>query len=138
MYSIPYIISLVCFYAPFYQVPPSEALAIIDTESAFNPWATGSAGEVGLFQIHPKWHKEYEASELYDPHKNVLIGLLKIKKFKRLCGSKWPTCYNRGVNGMKKMLNASVDKYAKLVRERKDKKWQSFSCSSLLASRYLQ
>ena len=66
--------------------PPGECPAIIvevfgDTyapaacrvafcESRFNPNATGAQGEMGLFQIHPRWH----ADATYDPLGNTLAA----------------------------------------------------------------
>lgn len=43
------------------------ALDIADCESGWNPNATGSAGEMGLWQIHPAYH----ADATYDPLGNA-------------------------------------------------------------------
>ena len=42
-------------------------LRIAWCESKFSPNATGAAGEVGLFQVHPRWHPD----ATYDPLGNV-------------------------------------------------------------------
>lgn len=47
---------------------------IADRESGWNPYATGSAGERGIFQIHPvhvSWLGWYKWSQLYDPVTNA-------------------------------------------------------------------
>jgi hypothetical protein len=42
-------------------------LAIMRCESNGDPWATGAQGEVGLMQIHPRYH----ADATYDPEGNL-------------------------------------------------------------------
>ena len=42
-------------------------LGIIQCESSGDPWATGSQGEQGLLQIHPRWHPD----ATYDPEGNL-------------------------------------------------------------------
>ena len=46
------------------------ALRILRCESGGDPNATGSAGEMGLFQIHPRWHPD----ATYDPYGNMLAA----------------------------------------------------------------
>ncbi len=48
----------------------AAAISIVRCESGFNPGATGSAGERGLFQIHPIHH-----DSTYDPVGNVFAAL---------------------------------------------------------------
>jgi hypothetical protein len=43
------------------------AVAIARCESGFRPNATGSQGEMGLWQIHPRWHSD----ATYDPLGNA-------------------------------------------------------------------
>jgi len=59
-------------------------LAVIQTESQFNAYAKGTAGEIGLMQIKPstaQWiAKKYNlpwggASTLYDPIVNIKMGI---------------------------------------------------------------
>lgn len=45
----------------------AKALAVAWCESRWNPAATGAQGEMGLFQVHPRWH----ADATYDPLGNV-------------------------------------------------------------------
>jgi hypothetical protein len=46
------------------------ALRIMRCESSGNPNATGAAGEMGLFQIHPRFHPD----ATYDPYGNMLAA----------------------------------------------------------------
>lgn len=46
------------------------ALRIMHCESRGDPNATGAAGEMGLMQIHPRWH----ADATYDPLGNLLAA----------------------------------------------------------------
>lgn len=52
-----------------------------DIPGALDPNATGDAGEVGLFQIHPSYHAGRAAkfgwsmADLYDPTKNVAVAV---------------------------------------------------------------
>jgi soluble lytic murein transglycosylase len=66
-----------------YQIDPVFLIAIIKTESSFNPNARGSAGEIGLMQIKPdtaEWIAEkygipWNGSKtLEDPMNNLRIG----------------------------------------------------------------
>lgn len=66
------------------ELDPIFVLAVIQTESQWNPRAKGSAGEIGLMQILPgtaKWiSKRYGLKwkgdkSLYDPITNVRIGI---------------------------------------------------------------
>ncbi len=66
------------------QFDPVFILAIIQTESQFNPNAVGSAGEVGLMQIRPptaEWIANKDGIEwlgresLFDPSINIKLGI---------------------------------------------------------------
>ncbi len=62
------------------QLPPSLILAIMAVESRFNPFASGSQGNVGLMQIERKAHVD-ELSRFggqlsaFDPLTNVRVGV---------------------------------------------------------------
>jgi soluble lytic murein transglycosylase-like protein len=62
------------------QLPPSLILAIMAVESRFNPFASGSQGNVGLMQIERKAHVD-ELSRFggqlsaFDPLTNLRIGV---------------------------------------------------------------
>jgi len=68
-----------------YDIDPVFVASIIRTESAFNPLARGTSGEIGLMQLMPKTgeyiakrigFKNYKgAKTLKDPVKNIKIGV---------------------------------------------------------------
>jgi soluble lytic murein transglycosylase-like protein len=55
---------------------PQLVLAVIDVESAFDPFAVSSAGAVGLMQVMPFWPNELGLStrDLIDVELNVRMG----------------------------------------------------------------
>lgn len=56
------------------DLPPEMVLAVIDIESAFNPYAVSSAGAQGLMQVMPFWRKELGPRRLIDVEDNLLMG----------------------------------------------------------------
>lgn len=56
------------------------ALRVMACESGGNPWATGSAGERGLFQVMPRYHQAKAdaafgaGADLYDPYINTVVA----------------------------------------------------------------
>ena len=65
-------------YSLHYSLPPELIIAIINTESTFNPSATSKKGAKGLMQIfssaHPKKVKGLKDNELYYIDNNIRIG----------------------------------------------------------------
>lgn len=61
-----------------YQICPELLEAVIERESGGNPDAVGLAGEVGLMQVYPAYHRERMSrlgiASLYDPKGNILAG----------------------------------------------------------------
>lgn len=55
---------------------PHLVLAVIDVESAFNPFAVSHAGAVGLMQVMPFWPSELglERPDLIDVELNIRMG----------------------------------------------------------------
>jgi soluble lytic murein transglycosylase-like protein len=55
---------------------PQLVLAVIDVESAFDPFAVSSAGAVGLMQVMPFWPRELGLSnkDLIDVELNIRMG----------------------------------------------------------------
>ena len=58
------------------QDRPQLVLAVIDVESAFDPFAVSSAGAVGLMQVMPFWPNELGLStrDLIDVELNIRMG----------------------------------------------------------------
>jgi len=52
-------------------VDPALVLAIMHTESAFNPKARSPVGAMGLMQLMPKVAKAYGVEDAYDPGQNL-------------------------------------------------------------------
>jgi hypothetical protein len=49
--------------------------AVVDCESDWNPSATGSAGEAGLFQIHPVNWSMFDGANPWDVAANTRVAL---------------------------------------------------------------
>lgn len=60
-----------------YGVCPELLMAIIETESSGNPYATDGVSR-GLMQITPKWHRDrmerLGVNDLYNAYGNILVG----------------------------------------------------------------
>lgn len=94
---------------------PVFLLAIVKTESQFNPKAIGLAGEIGLMQIKPvtaEWicnKKKVEwrgAEALKDPAYNVLVGALYftyLKKSLKAKSAHYIAAYNMGINNLQRL-----------------------------------
>lgn len=69
-------------FARFGAAVAEEAVdqAWCETGGTLDPNSTGDEGEVGLLQIHPRYHTGRAAkfgwtmADLYDPYKNVVVG----------------------------------------------------------------
>lgn len=100
-----------------YGIEAELTLAIIQTESEFNPNAIGSAGEVGLMQLHPKYHKNPK----YSSKENMEQGVAYLAKIKAKCfpqlRSAWFICYNTGIRKAKALDKPFQFSYYKKVRK---------------------
>ena len=89
-------------YADEYNIPEYVILAIIDTESGFDPGATSSSGAQGLMQMLPKtfdWltsseHLDENLSslELYEPETSIKYGTYYLRYLFDKFGN-WDTVY---------------------------------------------
>lgn len=98
-----------------YKFDPVFVMAVIQTESSFNPNAKGSVGEIGLMQIRPetaawiaeKYNLEFEGEKtLKDPVKNIKIGaayLDTLRKSFNGFGQKYVAAYNMGARKVRIM-----------------------------------
>ncbi len=99
-----------------YDFDPAFILAIIQTESNFNPSAVGTVGEIGLMQIRPEtaeWISKKENikwkgnKSLFDPVQNVKIGIAYIAFLRDHFegrADKYLSAYNVGPNKLKKLV----------------------------------
>lgn len=49
--------------------------ALVQCESGWRPWATGRAGEAGLFQIHPVNWWRFHGRDPWNPRANAEVAL---------------------------------------------------------------
>lgn len=98
-----------------YEFDPFFVLAVIQTESSFDPRAKGRHGEVGLMQIRPRtaqWISEKEGlhyrsvATLLNPVENVRIGTAYLNylrgKFDGYA-AKYLSAYNMGATAVRRM-----------------------------------
>jgi soluble lytic murein transglycosylase len=98
-----------------FNFDPLFLLAVIKTESRFNPNAVGSVGEIGLMQIKPstaEWIAKKKKfpwlgrEKLFDPEYNILIGAMYMKYLKRSVNSKpseYINAYNMGLGSLRRL-----------------------------------
>jgi soluble lytic murein transglycosylase len=106
--------------AEFFEVDPIFVLALIKTESKFNPRARGSHGEIGLMQIKPEtaeWIAERESipwkdsSTLEDPVINIRIGMAYINYLRMTfsgSANKYLSAYNMGARNVRRLYASEV------------------------------
>ncbi len=67
------------------DVPVSLVIAMIDTESNFNPEVISKSDDYGLMQIniinHDQLAEEYRCADMLDPYQNVFCGVRIIKSY---------------------------------------------------------
>ena len=120
---VPDLVQVIIQESQAFGLDPIFVLAIIQTESKFNPNAVGTSGEIGLMQVLPRtgeWiAKKYQLpwsddSSLYNPIVNVRIGIryfaLLRTKFDRSAYFYLPA-YNMGPLNVRRIHRdiASVD-----------------------------
>jgi soluble lytic murein transglycosylase len=112
---VPALVQTVISDSQEYSFDPVFILAVMKTESSFNPDAVGSAGEIGLMQILPRtaeWiAKKYDLpwrgpESLHDPVTNAKIGIRYFdtlrEKFGRIAYHYLPA-YNMGPKNMRRV-----------------------------------
>jgi len=108
--------ALVVLAARFHGVPESLALAIAETESAFNCSAVGKAGELGLFQVKPTtaflMGHSGNPEELKDCVIGAYYGVLHLRKAYDSCGKDIPCTISRHNRGLKAVPRVKA-KYVK-------------------------
>ena len=114
------IASLILAASVHFNISPGLALAIAKQESSLRTDVIGSVGEVGIFQIRPKYSK-YTADELKNPIINIVEGLRFLKNARKRCKHQkdmtWIVCYNLGVVGGSKIkYPKKFDYYVKVMK----------------------
>ena len=66
---------LVRRYASEFGVPYPFALAILESESSYDPQALSPRGAQGLMQLMPQTSKTYNVTDPFDPDQNVRAGI---------------------------------------------------------------
>jgi soluble lytic murein transglycosylase len=102
---------------------PDKVFSIIETESQFNVNAIGSVGELGLFQIRPKYWKY--PLDINNPEHRIGYSISKLARLKsRLkpkLGDEWFLAWNMGPTGalrMKQRMDLSQVGYVQKVYAR--------------------
>ena len=62
-----------------HSLHPDFVRAVIQAESAFNPWARSVKGAMGLMQLMPGTAAEYGVTNAYDPVQNIRAGVAYLK-----------------------------------------------------------
>jgi soluble lytic murein transglycosylase-like protein len=75
-----------------HKLDPLLIMAVMGTESSFNPIAESSVGAKGLMQIIPKYHGEKlmpfgGEKAIFDPAANVVVGTQILKEYLRRTGN---------------------------------------------------
>ena len=89
-------------------LPVSLILAMIETESSFNPEVISKTNDYGLMQlnkINHEWlNEQYRAADMLNPYQNVFCGVKIISSFVKRYGDygKALMAYNMGDYGAKK------------------------------------
>lgn len=111
-----YIAEIINEYYP--NVDPYIALAVLETESRYQPNVVSSAGAVGLMQLLPQYHAwrmdKYGLTDLFDPYTNIICGIDLLNDLYAQKGSWEAALY--GYNASTAYVNGVLQK-ADILRE---------------------
>jgi soluble lytic murein transglycosylase len=98
---------------------PIFLLAVIKTESHFNPMARGTHGEIGLMQILPQTAREIARKlklpgdvNLQNPVINIRVGaahFAQLRKHFAQIGSRYISAYNMGTRNVQRLINEEIE-----------------------------
>ncbi len=106
-----------------HQMDPVFVMAIIKTESQFNPAVVGSHGEIGFMQIKPdtaawisrKYNIKYEGpASLFNPNFNIKVGLAYMNYLRKNFNKKavgYVSAYNMGPLNVRRLLAKNIRPY---------------------------
>ncbi len=106
--------------ANHHGMDPLFLMAVITTESTFNPKARGSHGEIGLMQILPKTAQwlaaqagvKSEQIDLEDPAVNIRIGATYFAQLRKSFmghGTRYVSAYNMGSKNVRRLLKSNKE-----------------------------
>lgn len=102
-----------------YGVDPALALAVAQHESSFNPNATGSQGDAGIFQLMPGTASDVGVANPYDPTQNIQGGVLYLAQLLQQYGGDVTTAleaYNGGQGNVNRgTVSSAAQAYPGLV-----------------------
>lgn len=75
---------IVGYYAGRYKLEKSLVYAVIQAESAGNPYAVSPAGARGLMQLMPGTAREMGVNDIFDPAENIAGGTQYLSKLRTL------------------------------------------------------
>lgn len=114
-------------WADFYELPRELVYAVIEAESAWDPFAVSKAGAAGLMQLMPDTAAMFGVRNRFDIAENTRGGVAYLAWLKERCGSDWRliiASYNagharvlrRGLDYSSPEVHAYVSRVAQLYR----------------------
>lgn len=92
--------SIVYQEARTHGIDPKLMLALVATESSFNPKSLSVAGAKGYAQVIPKWHRDkIKGRDIWNPAVNIEVGVKVLKECFRRNKTEYSAlaCYNGAV-----------------------------------------
>jgi hypothetical protein len=90
------------------NVDPYLVAAVVQVESQFNANRVGDLGEIGLMQLRPEYFSKENPQRLFNPRRNIEIGVRYLKEVQAHCKYKsahtFVVCYNAGITGGSRLL----------------------------------
>lgn len=99
---------------------PLLLASVIEVESKWDQNAIGKLGELGLMQLHPKWHPLASL----DPAENISMGASYLQLGILKCGGveMGLRCYNGGINKRSLKKKRAIIYAKKVIKEYEEKK----------------